>query len=140
LSGDGRVAARDAGAWLAGEDVHPDGALVSAAVRARETWAGLCEGGGFDPGVASVERALYSAGPEAVLDLVRLVDDEVRVLVVVGHNPTVSVLAMTLDDGSTTTLLDDPAYPPGTVTVLEVDGPWAGLTEQGARAVAHRTG
>ena len=134
LTDAGASAARDAGRWLAAQGLRPDLALVSEARRAQETWAGVCAGADYDPSTGSVEPGLYSAGPEAVLDLIHLVDDDVRTLVVVGHNPTMSVLAMTLDDGSTSTLLAHPDFRPGAMAVFELDGPWADLTTQGARA------
>ena len=129
--------ARECGAWLAGEGVAPDAALVSAALRARETWQEVCAGGGYDATLAVVDRGLYQAGPDAALDLVRLTDDEVGTLVVVGHNPTMQMLCLLLDDGEGTL---DPSddVPPCTAVVFEIEGPWGSLGSQGARSVARQ--
>lgn len=135
--------ARAAGAWLAAQGVEPDAALVSAAVRTHQTWEAVAEGAGWDADVASYDEALYAAGPESALDLVRGVDDDVRTLVVVGHNPTVAYLAQLLDDGEG----DEDAsaemvvgYPTSATTVLEVEGDWEDLDEAGARVVAFHVG
>ena len=51
----------------------------------------------------TLEDALYDAGPESALDLIRATDEHVRTLVVVGHNPTMASLATLLDDGTVIT-------------------------------------
>lgn len=136
----GAAAAREAGGWLAAQGIRAEAALVSSARRAQETWAAVCVGGEADESVASVEHGLYSAGPESVLDLVREVSDDVRTLVVVGHNPTMSVVAMTVDDGDSTVLLDNPGFPPAAVVVFDVPEAWAHLDAQAASAVAFHVG
>lgn len=135
LTDSGAVAAQEAGAWLSTRQLAPDLALVSAARRAVQTWRSVCAGLGCDESVGDQERALYSAGPDAVLDLVQLVNDDVQTLFIVGHNPTMSVLAMMLDDGATSILLENAGFPPGALAVFEVEGPWSQLQLQGASAV-----
>ncbi|HTW16921.1 MAG TPA: histidine phosphatase family protein [Nocardioides sp.] len=135
--------AHAAGAWLAGQGVAPDLALVSAAVRTHQTWESLAEGAGWDVELASYDESLYAAGPESALDVIREVDDAVRTLVVVGHNPTMAYLAQLLDDGDG----DQDAsaemvagYPTGATTVFAVEGDWSDLDEAGARVVAFHVG
>lgn len=138
----GHEDAARAGAWLAGQGIAPDAALVSAAVRTRQTWAAIAGAAGWDL-EPSYDRGLYTAGPETAMDLIRLTDDEVRTLVVVGHNPTVAFLAQLLDDGE-----GDPeaaglmatGYPTSAMTVLAYDGAWADLDAAAARVVAFHVG
>lgn len=142
LTPTGRSEAARAGAWLGEQGVVPDVALVSTAARTRETWAQLCDAAGWqvDP---SLEGALYSSGPENALDLVRVVPDSAVTVLLLGHNPTVTDLVHLLDDGA-----GDPAvavamaqgFPPATLAVLELHGPWAELTPAGAEVVAFRPG
>lgn len=143
LSERGETDARAAGEWLAGRGIEPDLALVSAAVRTRQTWDHVATGAGWDADLASYDESLYAAGPESVLDLVRGVDDTVRTLVVVGHNPTMAYVAQLLDDGDG----DDEAsaematgYPTSAMTVLEVEGDWSDLDEAGGRVVGYHVG
>ncbi len=138
----GRRDARAAGAWLASQGFSPDHALVSAALRTRETWEAVASGAGWklEP---DLDRGLYAAGPESALDLVRLAPSEAESLIVIGHNPTVAVLAQVLDDGS-----GDPAvagemiggFPTASVAVLTYDGSWADLGEGTARLDAFHVG
>jgi phosphohistidine phosphatase len=134
--------ALDAGRWLAGRGLVPDGALVSSARRTTSTWLAVAEGGSFASAATSSD-SLYSAGPETALDLVRETDDDVDALVVVGHNPTIAYLAQLLDDGTG----DEEAghqmavgFPTGALAVFAVTGSWAALDLASAALVAFHVG
>lgn len=134
--------AADAGRWLASQGVEPDQALVSAAARTQETYEAVAEAAGWDL-EPDLERALYSAGTEAVLDLLRGVDPGITSVIVVGHNPTMASLAAVLDDGEG----DEEAgneltmdYPTSAVTVFSYDGAWDELDEASASVVAFHVG
>jgi len=127
-----------AGEWLADRGVVPDAALVSAARRTTSTWLAVAEGGSFEAEVRYSE-SLYNAGPETALDLVRETPDDVRTLVVVGHNPTMAYLAQLLDDGDG----DEESgremavgFPTGALAVFQVTGSWLDLELASARLVA----
>ena len=131
------------GSWLGDRQLRPDQALVSAALRAVETWEGLARGAGWDL-EPTLSQPLYSAEPETALDLVREVDAGAGTVVLVGHNPTVGSMAQLLDDGegdeAAGTSLATSGFPPGAVAVLEHDGEWADLAWGGARLAAYRSG
>lgn len=125
----GRLDAADVGRWLAGRGMRPDVALVSAAARTRETWAELATGAGWDL-EPTVDRGLYAAGADTVLDLVRDLDDTVTCVVVIGHNPTVAYLAALLDDGEGDAGAGNEmamGYPTSAAAVFDLAGPWADL-------------
>lgn len=138
----GRADAEAAGRWLAGENVVPEHALVSAAPRAQETWEALAAGAGWTV-APSLDEGLYSAGPDTALDLIRRTPPDATVLVVVGHNPTMAQLAQLLDDGE-----GDPeasnamvtGFPTSAVAVFEYDGEWTDLDITSARLVAFHVG
>jgi phosphohistidine phosphatase len=88
-----------AGQWFSELGLVPDGALVSAAVRTRETWDGVAAAADWTV-TPTFSEPLYGAGPESALDLIRETPASVRCLVVIGHNPTMAYLASILDDGS----------------------------------------
>ena len=142
LSDRGTVDAAEAGTWLAARDVVPDQALVSAAVRTQQTWEAVADGAGWDL-EGTLEESLYEAGPESALDLVRLTEDHVTTLIVVGHNPTMGSLAALLDDGEG----DDDAgtematgFPTSALAVFSYDGDWKDLDEASATLVAFHVG
>lgn len=142
LADRGRADAADAGSWLAEQGFEPDHVLVSSALRTRETWTAVAGAAGWSV-VPDFATALYAAGPESALDLVRLVPEECRSLLVIGHNPTVGYLAQLLSDGTG----DDAAmsemtggYPTGALTIFEYDGAWADLDLGTARVAAFHVG
>ncbi|KAA1429292.1 SixA phosphatase family protein [Nocardioides antri] len=123
----GRRDAAAAGAWLAGQGVEPDAALVSAALRARQTWEALADGAGWSV-APDLDDSLYNADEDGVLDLVRAVDEAVGTLVVVGHNPTMGLLAQLLDDGDGPPDAVDRlmrGFPTSATAVFELPGGWA---------------
>lgn len=138
----GRADAAAAGEWLAGQGVVPDHALVSAATRALETWTALASGAGWDL-EPDLDEGFYAAEPDTALDLIRRTPAEVRVLVVVGHNPTMGHLAQLLDDGE-----GDPeasnamvsGFPTTAVALFEYDGEWADLDLTSSRLMAFHVG
>jgi phosphohistidine phosphatase len=121
--------AAEAGLWLAAHDVVPSHVFVSSATRTVATWEALAHGLRSAPEVV-VDDALYSAGPEAVLEVLRTAPVDAAVVAFVGHNPTAAYLAHLLDDGT-----PDPVafremsegYPTAALTVLDVAVPWSEL-------------
>jgi phosphohistidine phosphatase len=142
LSDRGLVDATEAGQWLAGRGIEPDQALVSAAVRTQQTWEAVDEGGGWDL-EGTFEHALYEAGSESALDVIRGTDEAIRTLVVVGHNPTMASLVTLLDDGEGDAEAGNEVaigFPTSAMAVLEYDGDWADLDEASASVVAYHVG
>lgn len=130
LADRGRNDAAAAGAWLAEQGWIPDHALVSAALRTRQTFTCVAQGGDFSV-PPDLDRSLYSAAPESVVDLIRLVPAQAQSLLVIGHNPTMGSLAQLLHDGTgdeqaITDMAGD--FPTGALALLEYDGAWADLT------------
>lgn len=142
LSDRGTLDATQAGRWLAGRGVEPDQALVSTAVRTQQTWEAVADGAEWDL-EGTLEEALYEAGPETTLDLIRDTESHVRTLVVVGHNPTMASLAQLLDDGEG----DDEAgnemalgFPTCALAVFSYGGDWSDLDEASASVLAFHVG
>lgn len=131
-----------AGRWLAGSGVTPERALCSPAHRTQQTLAAMIQAGGW-PLPVTVEPALYTAGAESVFDLLRDSPAELATLLVVGHNPTVSLVAQLLDDAE-----GDPAalsamntgFPPAALAVFEVADGWAGIGPGAGRLTAFEVG
>ena len=130
--------ARALGKWLADQVGHVDRVLTSSALRAVQTWQGAAEALSGNPSVDALDE-LYQSDPGTVLRAIRRVDDDVRRLVVVGHEPTQSALVLALagDDSDPDAVQElEEGYRTGAVALLEVDGPWSELRPQDARLVA----
>lgn len=80
------------GRFLADIDQVPDLVITSTATRASET-ARLASEAGRWPGSIETTRSLYATTPESALDLIKGIDDSADSVLLVGHEPTWSVLA-----------------------------------------------
>ncbi len=131
-----------AGSWLSDQGFVPDHALVSGALRTRETWEQLRVGAGaaWNEVEASYDNGLYAAGVDTALDLLRLLDDDGERALIIGHNPTVGYLAQLLDDGAGDAAAGEHlalGFPTSATAVFTFSGGWAGLAPATARLNGH---
>ncbi len=118
------------GLALAARRWLPDHALVSPALRTRQTWALVAAQLPAPPAVRFAET-LYGATAEKLLAEVRRTTDGVNTLIVVGHNPGLEELAaMLAGDGSDPVALAllREKFPTGAAARFRFDGGWASLT------------
>lgn len=95
LSGRGREASQRMGAYMASQGLVPDQVLTSTARRTWETWHLALVA--FDHGIdCRSELRVYDASPEALLDAIRDTPHKVATLLLVGHNPGMQELAVSL--------------------------------------------
>jgi phosphohistidine phosphatase len=119
----GHADAAAAGAWLLSRGLLPSRVLCSPARRTRETWHSVRVALGDAASAAEVvmEPVLYDHGAARALNLIRATGPEVDVLMVIGHNPTVSMISALLDPG---TEVEDGLRTAG-LALHSVDGDWA---------------
>nr|WP_313776479.1 histidine phosphatase family protein [Mycobacterium sp.] len=120
-----------AGDWLRSAAPAIDAVLCSTATRTRQT----LERTGIDAPVRFVDR-IYDATPSIVLDEINTVDDDVRTLLVIGHEPVMSGLALGLaDDSSDADVVAEigAKFPTAAVALLQVSMPWRELELGGAQ-------
>lgn len=128
-----------AGDWLRANVPPIDAVMCSTATRTRETLART----GIDAPAEFVDR-LYDAMPGTVIDEINAVQSRfgthVRTLLVIGHEPAMSHVALGLADAedSDRTAADDilAKYPTSAIAVLRTAEPWADLTINGAALIA----
>jgi phosphohistidine phosphatase len=126
LASRGRREAELAGDWLRARLPTFDAVLCSTATRTRETLAR----NGIDAPVRYDDR-LYDASPGMVIEQINDVGDDVSVLLVVGHEPTMTQLALGL--ANPLTINADAAerisikFPTSAMAVLRLNGSWADL-------------
>lgn len=94
LSRRGRRQCSSIAARLVASDLLPELVVVSAAVRTRQTWEAVAAGLGKVPDAeVVVSDEMYQARVTDVVNLVGEVDDRVRTVLVVGHEPAMSSAA-----------------------------------------------
>lgn len=92
LTARGRRQARAVAEFMENEGLLPDRALISTALRTRETWELMAPslGGGIE---ADLRESLYLADPGSLLEEVRGANHSAQSLLLVGHNPGIWSLA-----------------------------------------------
>lgn len=123
LSTRGRAEAAGMGRVLAARGLRPDLALVSSAVRTRQTWDLVHDALGDVE--LRVEEALYNAGAETLRRHVENAEDEAGCLLLVAHNPGVHLLAVEylVESAASPSILDrmSGGFPPGAAAIFTVD-------------------
>jgi phosphohistidine phosphatase len=123
-----------AGDWLRAHAPAVDAVLCSTATRTRQTLART----GIDAPVSYLDR-LYEATPGAVIEEINRVEPEVVTLLVIGHEPTMSSLALGLaaPDGSNASATEhiSTKFPTSAIAMLRTTQPWDQLTLSSAALV-----
>lgn len=130
LAARGRHEAGLAGQWLRDNAPAIDAILCSSAVRTRQTLKRT----GVEAPVSYLDE-LYGAVPGTMIAEINRVEDGVETLLVVGHEPTISDVALGLaGPGSDRAAAEQIylKYPTSAIAVLRVPGPWAELELSGA--------
>jgi phosphohistidine phosphatase len=117
LAARGRRQAPQAGRWLAENVDHLDLAVVSPAVRARQTWA-LVAAELTPAPPTTVDDRVYAASGRLLLSVVRELPPAVDTVVLVGHNPGVEDLALDLTG-------EPVALPTSAIAVVSWPGSWS---------------
>lgn len=115
-----------AGDWLRASAPAIDGVLCSTATRTRQTLLNTR----IDAPVRYSDR-LYATTPGAVIDEINTVDDSVGTLLVIGHEPTMSALALGLGGAGDTNIgaaeRISAKFPTSAIAVLGVPCGWKQL-------------
>jgi phosphohistidine phosphatase len=127
-----------AGDWLRAHAPAVDAVLCSTAARTRETLARTL----IDAPVDYVD-GLYNATPDTVIEEINGVpsrfDTEVETLLVIGHEPALSQVALDLatTEGSNKTAAENIStkFPTSAIAVLRTAQPWDQLATSGAALV-----
>jgi phosphohistidine phosphatase len=112
----GQRAARELGDFLASRGYEPEEVLCSPALRTRETWEGLTAAVLEVRPALRMEAALYQAGPDAMLEVLKTATTPV--VMMLGHNPGIAEFAAKLPDRMPTPL-DYRRYPTAATAVLD---------------------
>ena len=133
LAGRGRRAAKAISRHVREQAVEPGLVLCSTARRARETLERI------EPALGSpavrIERSLYGASSDVLLDRLRAVPDEVGSVMLIGHNPGLQELALNLARPAANVQELRAKYPTAALVMLAVTAPSWHLIEPGTAEV-----
>ena len=128
----GRRATKLLAKHLRRERIAPDVVLCSSARRARETLEGIAPALG-DRVSIQLERELYGATSGDMLERLRRIPDTVKSAMVIGHNPALEELAVSLAGSGDELESMKLKYPTGALATLAFSGSWRALEPGAAR-------
>lgn len=120
LNDRGRMTAPQIGSYMADNDLTPAQIFSSPAVRAKTTTQlALAE----IPGVPAptYDQALYDGGPESLFNTIAAASDDLNTLLVVGHNPTIHAMGLSLCSSGNAEALErlGTKYPTGALAIID---------------------
>ncbi|MFE9306632.1 SixA phosphatase family protein [Streptomyces sp. NPDC088353] len=125
----GRKDAAVAGRKLADAGVAFDLALCSTATRTRETWKLAVHELPHRPKTVYEER-VYDASPGELITVLNETPDDVRSVILIGHNPGIQGLAEVLSgsaEGDARERMSRRGFPAAAFAVVSFDGSWKAL-------------
>jgi phosphohistidine phosphatase len=129
LADRGRQDAAAAGLRLAETGISFDLALCSTAIRTRETWKLAVHELPHRPKTVYEER-VYEASPGELIAVLNETPDDVRNVILIGHNPGIQGLADVLTgaaEGEARERMSRRGFPAAAFAVLSFDGSWKAL-------------
>ncbi len=91
----GRKAAKEIAAYMKDKRFEPSIVLCSSALRARQTWE-IAAPAFPNRTAVEIEPSLYRAGKEELMSRLRSIPPEVSSVLLIGHNPAMQELVVTL--------------------------------------------
>jgi phosphohistidine phosphatase len=146
LANRGQLDASAMGRWLRVAGHLPDQVMCSTAWRARETWQLVEAGLGATPAVA-FDDGVYQTSAAQLLDLIRHASPAAGTLLVIGHDPAIPELALSLVTATPPVFSGRVRYtappavfyrmrakfPTAAVAIFEFTGHWEQLSTGSAR-------
>ena len=116
----GREACSVIGSYMKEKDYLPSYVLCSPATRTRQTFDLVTQSMGIVP-KHEFEKKIYASTTEGIIALLHHFDDSITSAMVIGHNPVMHHLALTLAQPISTNLHAtlELKYPTGALTVLQ---------------------
>jgi phosphohistidine phosphatase len=131
----GRQAARVMAEHLRRKGIEPELVLCSPSRRTRQTLTRLAPALRENADV-QIESKLYAASATDLLEVLHEVPDEVKAVMLIGHNPGIQDLALSLARGGSEIARVRRKFPTAALATLELNGSWRELAPGSAELVS----
>lgn len=132
----GKRGAKKMGAWMLQQQWLPDRVISSPAERAITTAERTCQAMGLDKKLVEVDFRIYEADTSDLLDLARSCPNSIQRLMLVGHNPDMEMLVLSLSETKIPIPSDGKLMPTATLARLSFEGDWSSLTSGKAKLLS----
>ena len=135
----GRRAGQAIGRHLVDANIVPDLVLCSTSLRTRQTLDLILPA--IKPPKIVLDRQLYEASAARLLDYLKELPEAAEVVLLIGHNPGLHELALSLAAPTTVGALPPrlAKFPTGALASFQIAGRWAKLRAQGAAVSGYLT-
>ncbi len=131
----GRPAAKVMAKHLGRKGIAPGLVLCSPSRRTRETLTRIAQGLGKNADVR-IEAELYAASAAVLLEVLHEVPDEVESVMLIGHNPGIQDLALSLARPGSKSARVRSKFPTAALATQELNGTWRELAPGSAELVS----
>ena len=131
----GRPAAKVMAKHLGRKGIAPELVLCSPSRRTRQTLTRIAQGLGKNAD-ARIEAELYAASAAVLLEVLHEVPDEVESVMLIGHNPGIQDLALSLARPGSKSARVRSKFPTAALATLELNGTWRELAPGSAELVS----
>jgi phosphohistidine phosphatase len=131
----GRRAAKVMAKHLGRKGIAPELVLCSPSTRTRQTLKRIGPGLGKNADVR-IEPELYAAPARDLLEVLHKVPDEVESVMLIGHNPGIQDIALSLDSGGAASRRGRSKFPTAALATLELNATWRELEPGSAELVS----
>jgi phosphohistidine phosphatase len=135
LASRGRRAAKVMAKHLERKGISPELVLCSPSTRTRQTLKRLAPGLGKNADV-QIEPEIYAAPARDLLEVLHKVPDEVESVMLIGHNPGIQDLALSLASAGSEIPRLRSKFPTAALATLELNGTWRELAPGSAELVS----
>jgi len=129
----GKRGAQRIGVWLATNAMTPDYVISSPAERALVTAEKCCKAMGQGSDNIVQQQKIYLADVDDLLEVLRQIPTEASRVLLVGHNPGLEELLLSLTGGDVELAEDGKLLPTATLAILEIEESWSDLKQSSAR-------
>ena len=131
----GRRATKVIAKHLARQGISPELVLCSPSTRTRQTLKRLAPGLRQNADVR-IEPELYASSAAELLEVLHEVPDEVESVMLIGHNPGIQDLALSLAGAGSEIPRFRSKFPTAGLATLELNGTWRELAPESAELVS----
>ena len=135
----GRQTAETIAAYFRQAKIAPDLVICSTAVRARQTLGPIAKA--RKPPKVVIQRGIYEGMQQTIWEQLRNLPNSSKCVLLIGHNPSLHDLALTLVDAELGKLLPPQGgkFPTGAIASLRIKGAWKALEPHEAVLFSYKT-
>jgi phosphohistidine phosphatase len=135
----GRRTAETIAAYFRQAKIAPDLVICSTAVRAQQTLEPIAKA--RKPPKVIIQRGIYEGMQQTMWDQLRHLPKSAKCVLLIGHNPSLHDLALTLVDADSAKLLPPQGgkFPTGAMASLRIRGGWKALQPHEAVLFSYKT-